>query len=152
MDFTDIQPLFLANYGYKPRCKLYNVRGRRYHLYPYAIQSLASKFPRLPWRIRHAVALHYWFFKFLRSPCTVTARYWEWLLTVWKAPSEDCFFPQPMLNMTRPARRGFMCLQVCDPCSCPAWLLTRGAVRWPCPSWQCLLYTGRPYMSTGRPY
>ena len=56
------------------------------------------------------------------------------------------------LNMTRPARRGFMCLQVCDPCSCPAWLLTRGAVRWPCPSWQCLLYTGRPYMSTGRPY
>ena len=48
MDFTDIQPLFLANYGYKPRCKLYNVRGRRNLLYPYAIQSLASKFLRLP--------------------------------------------------------------------------------------------------------
>ena len=102
MDFTDIQPLFLANYGYKPRCKLYNVRGRRYHLYPYAIQSLASKFLRLPWRIRHAVALHYWFFKFLKSPCTVTARYWEWLLTVWKAPSEDCFFPQPMFEYDAP--------------------------------------------------
>ncbi len=52
------------------------------------------------------------------------------------------------LNMTRPARRGFMCLQVCDPCSCPAWLLTRGAVRWPCPSWQCLLYATSRIMST----
>ena len=56
------------------------------------------------------------------------------------------------LNMTRPARRGFMCLQVCGPCSCPAWLLTRGAIRWPCPSWQCLFYAVIPHLSTVLPH
>ena len=126
MDFTDIQPLFLANYGYKPRCKLYNVRGRRNLHYPYALQSLVNKFPRLPWRTRHAVALHYWFFKFLKSPCTVTARYWEWLLTVWKAPSKDCFFPQPMFEYDA-LRVSWVCVSRRG---------ARAAVRRPCPSWQ----------------
>ena len=67
--------------------------------------------------------------------------------TVWRL-----LFPATYVWIWRAPRVVGMCLKAWGPCSCPAWLLTRGAVRWPCPSWQCPVYTGWPYMSTGWPY